>query len=142
MDLTRPKNTMKNAMSLSVQGPAVKVDGTTSGPDRNVRSTSSRDIYIDSQHGRRQQTGRCSGGTWRAVFKGRSSTFKCSQVAFPPNEHTLMAILLPVTLGLLCIVISVVLRIGSREASLPPGPPTVPILGNLHLLPANYIHYK
>lgn len=35
-----------------------------------------------------------------------------------------------------------VLRIGSRESSLPPGPPTLPILGNAHLLPSRDLHLK
>lgn len=33
---------------------------------------------------------------------------------------------------LYCLV--VILRIGRRPKDLPPGPPTVPILGNLHLV--------
>ncbi|KAK0469876.1 cytochrome P450 [Desarmillaria tabescens] len=33
-------------------------------------------------------------------------------------------------------------RIGSREPGLPPGPPTVPLLGNLHIFPAEYAHYR
>lgn len=34
------------------------------------------------------------------------------------------------------------LRFGHREKHLPPGPPTVPILGNAHLLPKKDIHLK
>ncbi|PBK75563.1 cytochrome P450 [Armillaria solidipes] len=33
-------------------------------------------------------------------------------------------------------------KIGSRELGLPPGPPTVPLLGNLHIFPTEYAHYK
>ncbi|KAG7451082.1 cytochrome P450 [Guyanagaster necrorhizus] len=33
-------------------------------------------------------------------------------------------------------------RIGSREPGLPPGPPTVPLLGNLNVFPTEYAHYK
>ncbi|KAF2125588.1 cytochrome P450 oxidoreductase-like protein [Dothidotthia symphoricarpi CBS 119687] len=34
------------------------------------------------------------------------------------------------------------LRFGRREKYLPPGPPTIPILGNAHLIPAKNIHLK
>ncbi|CAE6460257.1 unnamed protein product [Rhizoctonia solani] len=34
------------------------------------------------------------------------------------------------------------LRIGRREHSLPPGPPTVPLLGNLNIFPKFEAHYK
>ncbi|KAJ6568936.1 cytochrome P450 [Mycena capillaripes] len=33
-------------------------------------------------------------------------------------------------------------KIGSREDGLPPGPPTIPILGNLHIFPTEFAHYK
>ncbi|KAJ7621343.1 cytochrome P450 [Roridomyces roridus] len=33
-------------------------------------------------------------------------------------------------------------KIGTREKGLPPGPPTIPILGNLHIFPTEYVHYK
>jgi hypothetical protein len=33
-------------------------------------------------------------------------------------------------------------RFGSRDKRLPPGPPTVPILGNAHLIPAHGFHEK
>ncbi|KIO27803.1 hypothetical protein M407DRAFT_22978 [Tulasnella calospora MUT 4182] len=36
----------------------------------------------------------------------------------------------------------VVFRVGRREAGLPPGPPTVPILGNLHVFPTVRMHVK
>ncbi|ETN44005.1 uncharacterized protein HMPREF1541_10870 [Cyphellophora europaea CBS 101466] len=34
------------------------------------------------------------------------------------------------------------LRIGKRASGLPPGPPTIPILGNLHLVPARDAHLQ
>ncbi|KAF7328702.1 Cytochrome p450 [Mycena sanguinolenta] len=54
-----------------------------------------------------------------------------------------MAILLPIALGFLCIVVlRKITQVGSRETGLPPGPPTLPFVGNLHLLPTQFIHYK
>ncbi len=35
-----------------------------------------------------------------------------------------------------------VIRIGHREPGLPPGPPTVPVLGNLNIFPTENLHYK
>ncbi|KAJ7916802.1 cytochrome P450 [Mycena leptocephala] len=52
-----------------------------------------------------------------------------------------MAILLLLALGVLCIVL-LLRKYGAREPGLPPGPPTLPVLGNLHLLPTKYAHYK
>ena len=34
------------------------------------------------------------------------------------------------------------LRVGRRPKGLPPGPPTVPILGNVHLLPPRDVHLQ
>uniref|UniRef100_A0A0W0G8B7 Cytochrome p450 n=1 Tax=Moniliophthora roreri TaxID=221103 RepID=A0A0W0G8B7_MONRR len=40
-----------------------------------------------------------------------------------------------VLLFFLTWLVSKILRVGRRESYLPPGPPTIPILGNLHLFP-------
>ncbi|KAJ7108007.1 cytochrome P450 [Mycena crocata] len=52
-----------------------------------------------------------------------------------------MAILLPLAL-LVFIVFLWLRKVGSREPRLPPGPPTIPLLGNLHIFPRTFAHYK
>ncbi|KAJ7445976.1 cytochrome P450 [Mycena galericulata] len=52
-----------------------------------------------------------------------------------------MAILVTLTLILLCAALFL-RRVGAREKGLPPGPPTLPILGNLHIFPKEFAHYK
>ncbi|EEB91900.1 hypothetical protein MPER_09668, partial [Moniliophthora perniciosa FA553] len=45
-----------------------------------------------------------------------------------------------VALLLLALLVIKLLKIGRREKFLPPGPPTVPILGNLHIFPFESPH--
>ncbi|KAJ7471393.1 cytochrome P450 [Mycena galericulata] len=52
-----------------------------------------------------------------------------------------MAILVTLTLVLLCAALFF-RRVGAREKGLPPGPPTLPILGNVHIFPKEFAHYK
>ncbi|KAJ7444604.1 cytochrome P450, partial [Mycena galericulata] len=52
-----------------------------------------------------------------------------------------MAILVTLTLILLCAALFL-RSVGAREKGLPPGPPTLPILGNLHIFPKEFIYYK
>ncbi|KAJ7489151.1 cytochrome P450 [Mycena latifolia] len=52
-----------------------------------------------------------------------------------------MAILLPLAFGLLGVFFWL-RKVGTREAGLPPGPPTIPLLGNLHIFPTEFAHYK
>ncbi|KAJ7914752.1 cytochrome P450 [Mycena leptocephala] len=52
-----------------------------------------------------------------------------------------MSILL--TIALLTLgVCFLFMTVGAREKGLPPGPPTVPILGNLHIFPTEFPYYK
>ncbi|KAJ7444582.1 cytochrome P450 [Mycena galericulata] len=49
------------------------------------------------------------------------------------------------TLALINIVLCAAFllrKVGAREEGLPPGPPTVPILGNLHIFPNEHPHFK
>lgn len=39
-------------------------------------------------------------------------------------------------------VLSKAWRIGRRPVDIPPGPPTIPILGNLHLMPTENPHLQ
>ncbi|KAK7023183.1 hypothetical protein R3P38DRAFT_2958140, partial [Favolaschia claudopus] len=52
-----------------------------------------------------------------------------------------MAVLLLLTLGIVYIFMWL-RKVGSREPGLPPGPPTLPLLGNLHIFPKGFAHFK
>lgn len=54
-----------------------------------------------------------------------------------------MSDLLPYATGALVVWLAAKLvRIGKRESYLPNGPPTVPVLGNLHIFPQAEAHFK
>ncbi|KAF7336322.1 putative cytochrome P450 [Mycena venus] len=53
----------------------------------------------------------------------------------------MMSISLALTIVVLCATV-LLRKVGARERGLPPGPPTVPILGNLHLFPTESPYYK
>lgn len=44
--------------------------------------------------------------------------------------------------ALVAVAIYHILQIGSRPKDYPPGPPTIPILGNLHLMPTEDQHVQ
>uniref|UniRef100_A0A0W0G6J3 Putative cytochrome P450 n=1 Tax=Moniliophthora roreri TaxID=221103 RepID=A0A0W0G6J3_MONRR len=48
----------------------------------------------------------------------------------------------PFVLLFLALLAHKFLRIGQRAASLPKGPPTIPLLGNLHVLPTSDLHLR
>ncbi|KAF7328683.1 putative cytochrome P450 [Mycena sanguinolenta] len=52
-----------------------------------------------------------------------------------------MGLWISLALGLLCIFVYL-RKVGSREPGLPPGPPIIPLLGNLHVFPTEFAHYK
>ncbi|KAJ7767964.1 cytochrome P450 [Mycena maculata] len=52
-----------------------------------------------------------------------------------------MSFLLALALGALCAALFL-RTVGAREKGLPPGPPTIPLLGNLHIFPTEFAHYK
>lgn len=54
-----------------------------------------------------------------------------------------MGFVIPVLLGLgLVWLVIKAMNMGKRETHLPPGPPTAPLLGNLHVFPKTEAHLK
>ncbi|KAJ7595473.1 cytochrome P450, partial [Mycena floridula] len=72
---------------------------------------------------------------FRAVLLGPGNRL------FPSPIMPIPVYKLALALVLLWIV-KKLLNIGKREKDLPPGPPTVPVLGNLHIFPTEFTHYK
>jgi hypothetical protein len=51
----------------------------------------------------------------------------------------------PIALSVLCVLALLFykgLQVGKRDPRLPPGPPTIPLLGNAHLIPATGLSKK
>lgn len=56
-----------------------------------------------------------------------------------------MTLICPPFLIVVTLVIWMVarlLKLGRREKYLPPGPPTLPVLGNAHLMPTKFAHIQ
>ncbi|KAJ7184892.1 cytochrome P450 [Mycena filopes] len=50
--------------------------------------------------------------------------------------------ILAICILLTACAVFLLLKVGKREDGLPPGPPTVPVLGNLHIFPTELAHHK
>jgi hypothetical protein len=57
-----------------------------------------------------------------------------------PETYKLLSGSIPFLIA--CYILFKLLRFGHREKHLPPGPSTVPILGNAHLLPSTGLYIK
>lgn len=51
-----------------------------------------------------------------------------------------ISIIIATVLTLCALVVYRLRNVGKRPSGYPPGPPTVPIIGNIHLMPAENIH--
>jgi hypothetical protein len=61
----------------------------------------------------------------------------------PPLPSNMSNIVVPVVLGSTVVWLAIkTMAIGKRELYLPPGPPTAPLLGNLHEFPKTEAHLK
>lgn len=67
-----------------------------------------------------------------------------TEVVLPSKDNMVLSLGTLPTLGLAFVIYFTLklLMMGRREKGLPPGPPTVPILGNLHQIPLTGIHTK
>lgn len=60
-----------------------------------------------------------------------------------PTSFSDMSILIPLAVVVPVFLLLKISHIVTRRKDLPPGPPTVPVLGNLHLMPSmDHMHHQ